>query len=104
MENYYNDSIVTEVSDVDRGIHNTTQFVRLVLQRPQAEEALKSSQRGYEADKVTFLDLLDSVRSFLMFEQEYYRSQADYAQRIVELERVIGVPLNTIQEGESHDK
>jgi hypothetical protein len=34
MQNYYSDSVVTDVSDVNRGIHNGTQFVRLVLQRP----------------------------------------------------------------------
>jgi hypothetical protein len=35
MENFYNDAVVTTISDVDRSIHNGTQFVRLVLQRPQ---------------------------------------------------------------------
>ena len=35
MESYYNDAVVTTVDGVNRGIHNGTQFVRLVLQRPQ---------------------------------------------------------------------
>ena len=37
MAGFYNDAVVTTVSDVDRIMHNATQFVRLVLQRPQAE-------------------------------------------------------------------
>lgn len=69
---------------------------------PQADEALKSSQKGYEADRVSFLDLLDSVRSLLKFEQEYYRYNADFAQRLAELERVLGVPFEQV--GGNHEK
>ncbi len=36
MENFYSDAVVDTITDVDRIIHNGTQFVRLVLQRPQA--------------------------------------------------------------------
>ncbi len=35
MESYYNDGVATKVDEVDRSLHNGTQFVRLVLQRPQ---------------------------------------------------------------------
>lgn len=35
MENFYSDSVVDVLSDVDRSLHNGTQFVRLVLRRPQ---------------------------------------------------------------------
>ena len=37
MASFYSDAVVTTVGDVDRIIHNATQFVRLVLQRPQVE-------------------------------------------------------------------
>ncbi len=43
MENFYNDAVVTKISDVDRIIHNGTQFVRLVLQRPQAITATRAA-------------------------------------------------------------
>jgi hypothetical protein len=36
MAFYYNDTVATKVSEVDRSLHNGTQFVRLVLQRAQA--------------------------------------------------------------------
>ena len=42
MENFYNDAVVDRISDVDRIIHNATQFVRLVLQRPQAVNATRA--------------------------------------------------------------
>jgi hypothetical protein len=35
MASYYNDTVATKVGEVDRSLHNGTQFVRLVLQRPQ---------------------------------------------------------------------
>lgn len=35
MEDFYNDIVVAEVDDVDRALHNGTQFVRLALTRPQ---------------------------------------------------------------------
>ncbi len=39
MESYYNDTVATKISEVDRSLHNGTQFVRLVLQRPQPATA-----------------------------------------------------------------
>jgi len=36
MESYYSDTVVSSIDDVDRSLHNGTQFVRLVLQNPQA--------------------------------------------------------------------
>ena len=71
---------------------------------PQAGQALKSAQNGYEADRVMFLDLLDSVRMLLRFELEHVRHQANFAQAKAELERVLGVPLSAVEtKGDSHD-
>ena len=36
---YYDDTVASAVSDVDRAIHNGTEYLRLVLQRPQAIDA-----------------------------------------------------------------
>lgn len=46
MENFYNDTVVTSTAGVDRIIHNGTQFVRLVLRRPQAETATRGNTSG----------------------------------------------------------
>ena len=42
MAGYYSDAVVTTIADVDRGIHNRTQFVRLVLQRSQPVTAFRA--------------------------------------------------------------
>lgn len=42
MEDYYNDAVVTDIDDVNRSIHNRTQFVRLVLTRPQPTSAFRA--------------------------------------------------------------
>ena len=39
MVNYYNDDVVSTIDDVDRSIHNQTQYVRLALTRPQPNTA-----------------------------------------------------------------
>jgi len=43
MFNFYSDAVADSISDVDRVIHNGTQFVRNVLQRPQAVYAERST-------------------------------------------------------------
>ena len=40
---WYADSVVSTVGDVDRGLHNRTQFVRLALTRPQPNTAYSTS-------------------------------------------------------------
>lgn len=57
---------------------------------PQGEAALKVAEAGYQADKATFLDLLDAQRSLLGFRLEYHQYQAEYQARLAELERAVG--------------
>ncbi|MBI4350140.1 MAG: TolC family protein [Elusimicrobia bacterium] len=45
---------------------------------PQAEEALKIAQSGYQAEKTDFMDLLDAQRTLLEFRMDYYRYVVDY--------------------------
>ena len=60
MENYYSDPVVDVISDVDRGIHNRTQFVRLVLQRDQAVTAFRGDSGSPDA-LVSKLDYVDGT-------------------------------------------
>ncbi len=46
MASYYSDAVAATVSDVNRGIHNGTQFVRLVVQRPQPITAIAFTASG----------------------------------------------------------
>ncbi|UPT75427.1 MAG: TolC family protein [Elusimicrobiota bacterium] len=57
---------------------------------PQADQAIRVAEAGYQANKTSFLDLLDAQRSLLSFRVEYYQFLADYEQRMAELERVVG--------------
>lgn len=60
---------------------------------PQGEAALKVAESGYQAEKASFLDLLDAQRSLLEFKLEYHQYAADFAQRYAELERIVGQEL-----------
>ena len=60
---------------------------------PQAEHALNVTSAGYRADKISFLELLDAIRSLLQFRLEHYEHLAQYEQFKAELERVVGVDL-----------
>lgn len=46
MENFYSDSIVDRLSDVNRILHNGTQFVRLFLTKPQPTTAFRTNISG----------------------------------------------------------
>ena len=62
---------------------------------PQAQEALKVAESGYQTGSTGFLDLLDAQRSLLNYRLEYYQDLAEYEQRLAELERVVGRELRT---------
>lgn len=57
---------------------------------PQSEQALKVAEAAYRADKIGFLDLLDSVRSLLEFRLEHYAHIAQYEQFQADLEQIVG--------------
>lgn len=60
---------------------------------PQAEQVLKSSSIGYEANQIDFLNLLDSQRMFLEFKLDYYKTLIDLEVMAAELERAVGMRL-----------
>lgn len=61
---------------------------------PQARAALRSAGSAYEADKLTFLEFLDSERSLLKFELEFEKHLVDYAAGLYELQRMVGAGLH----------
>lgn len=60
---------------------------------PQARESLSVAESGYQSDRNTFLDLIDTERSLLNFRLEYYQYLSAYEQRLAELERIVGKEL-----------
>ena len=57
---------------------------------PQAEQALRASQTGYETGRVDFLSLIDSVRAIESVHLEHYRAEADFEKAYADLERAVG--------------
>jgi outer membrane protein TolC len=57
---------------------------------PKAAQALQAAQTAYAAAKVDFQDYLDAQRTLLDFQLSYQRSLADRAERMAELEMLVG--------------
>jgi outer membrane protein, heavy metal efflux system len=60
---------------------------------PQAEEALRASQIGYETGRVDFLSLIDSVRAIESVHVEHVRAEAEFQKAYADLERAVGGEL-----------
>ena len=56
----------------------------------KAKQSLTVTQAAFMADKATFLDLIDAERMLLEFQLLYERALADNAQRLAQLEMLIG--------------
>ena len=63
----------------------------------QAEQAVQSANIGYRADRVDFLNLLESQRRLEAFKLDYYRALAMQNQGVARLEQVLGIGLNEIK-------
>jgi len=61
---------------------------------PQAQQAFDSSQIGFETGSITFLDWLDTERTYLQTRLAYYKAITDYHKSIAFLERVVGEELS----------
>ena len=60
---------------------------------PQAEQALKASLIGYEANQVDFLNLLDSQRMLLDIKLDYYETVFELEMAKADLEQAVGTDL-----------
>lgn len=57
---------------------------------PQARASLESATAGYQVGRVDLLALLDAQATLFNYETEYHRLLSDFAQRLAEMERVVG--------------
>jgi len=60
---------------------------------PQAQAALETVRLGYQADKIDFLDLLDSQRTLREFQMEYFEALANLEIALADLERSVGADI-----------
>jgi len=65
---------------------------------PKAKQTLKATEAAFRAGQATFLDLVDAERVLLEFELSYERALANHAQRLAELEMLVGRELPRRQE------
>lgn len=57
---------------------------------PQAEQARKVAGIGYKAQKTSFLDVLDTERSYLSFQVDKWKHFIEYKKNVADLEEIIG--------------
>ncbi len=57
---------------------------------PKANESIRSTETAFRAGAVGFLDLVDAERSLLEFDLSFARAVANRAQRLAELEMLVG--------------
>lgn len=62
---------------------------------PKARQSLRSTETAYRAGDATFLDLIDAERVLLEFQLSFERALADHAQRLSELEMLVGRDVPT---------
>jgi outer membrane protein TolC len=65
---------------------------------PQAKASLNSALSAYEANRIEFLSLLDSERTLISLELEYYKSMSDLYKAIADLENAVGISLTNKKE------
>jgi len=66
---------------------------------PKAEQSLQATQQTFAVGKIDFLDLIDAQRIFLEFKLSYERALTDSAQKLAELEMLIGRDVTEIKQG-----
>ncbi len=69
----------------------------------QAAESLRSAESAYATGTENALDLLDAERVLLEVRVATARARADLAIATAELESVVGAPVATFPQGETHD-
>ena len=65
--------------------------------RPQAEDMLKTTERGYRAGRFSLLELADAQTQLLEVEREAIASAAQFHTLLVEIQRVTGAPIRALE-------
>jgi cobalt-zinc-cadmium efflux system outer membrane protein len=64
---------------------------------PQTEQALRVTESGYQTGEVSFLDLIDTLRSMESVHLEHVMAQADFEKAYADLERAAGTDLPRVR-------
>ncbi|QXE92672.1 TolC family protein [Geomonas subterranea] len=90
--NVLKNNIRSSISDLQAQMERYQKQVDLYRRGiiPQASQALESAIISYRVNKVDFLTVLDARINLFNYEKELYESQAQYMNKLAELEAVVG--------------
>jgi outer membrane protein TolC len=73
-------------------LRNAERQIKLLAEAliPRAKQSLEVTETAYSTGRSTFLELIDTERELLMFQENYYRSVADYMQALAKIESLVG--------------
>ncbi|MCG3198226.1 MAG: hypothetical protein GHCLOJNM_02720 [bacterium] len=76
-------------------LRNAERQVRLLSEvlLPKARQSVEVTETGYSAGESTFLELVDTERELLAFQENYYRAAASYGQALAKIEALVGRSL-----------
>jgi cobalt-zinc-cadmium efflux system outer membrane protein len=78
-------------------LHARTEATSLNAQvRPQAETMLATTNEGYRAGRFSLLELADAQLQLIEVEREAARAAAQFHTLLVEIQRLVGVPIQTL--------
>jgi cobalt-zinc-cadmium efflux system outer membrane protein len=69
--------------------------------RPQAEAMLATTNEGYRAGRFSVLELADAQLQLIEVEREAIRAAAQFHVLLVEIQRLTGEPIRTLEAGGS---
>lgn len=75
-------------ADIERARTQLALDVKAIL--PQGRASLAAATAGYQAGKTDLLTLLDSQSTLFAYQTAYFRSLADFAEAVAELDAVVG--------------
>lgn len=84
--------ILFEVEQAYRRVQESEESLRVYQEKllPTARHSVEAAEANYVAGRLDFLRLIESQRSLLLLEAEYYVAMAQYHQRLAELSRQAG--------------
>lgn len=80
--------VASAYADMERERAQLGLFVRSIL--PQGRAALESATSSFQVGRVDFLTLLENQATLFAYEIAYYRSLTGFADRLAELESLVG--------------
>lgn len=91
MVNELRAAIAAEYADLERDRAQLALFVRAIV--PQGRAALESATAAFQVGRADFMSVVENQAMLYDYEIAYFRTLADFASSLAELERVVGVEV-----------